>query len=226
MPERILVVDDEPVILALVGNLLEMSGYEVVRASDGEQALTLAATPPPFDLIVSDVVLPGIRGPELVASLRHTVPGTAAILMSGYSDIDLPPNIPFLSKPFPGAELIAKAKQVLTDSRRARQTLGSEIEITHQLCDQEGIVRDIKVMVADKIAKDAKSRAEVRELTPREIDVLRLMSEGLSTKQIGAKLGVSFKTAASHRAHILSKIGVHETVSAMRWAIRAGIVKP
>jgi DNA-binding NarL/FixJ family response regulator len=68
--------------------------------------------------------------------------------------------------------------------------------------------------------------AEVRELTPREVDVLRLMSEGLSTKQIGAKLGVSFKTAASHRAHIPSKIGVHDTVSAMRWAIRAGIVQP
>jgi DNA-binding NarL/FixJ family response regulator len=50
------------------------------------------------------------------------------------------------------------------------------------------------------------------------------LSEGLSTKQIAANLGVSLKTAASHRANILSKIGVHDTVSAMKWAIRAGII--
>ncbi len=63
-------------------------------------------------------------------------------------------------------------------------------------------------------------------LTGRELQVLRLMAEGLSTKEIGAKLQVTFKTAASHRSRILAKLGVHETISAVRWAIRSGLVEP
>ncbi len=63
-------------------------------------------------------------------------------------------------------------------------------------------------------------------LTGREIQVLRLMADGLSTKQVARDLGITFKTAASHRSRILAKLGVHETVSAVRWAIRVGLVKP
>jgi DNA-binding NarL/FixJ family response regulator len=62
-------------------------------------------------------------------------------------------------------------------------------------------------------------------LTPREIEVLKLLSDGLSTKQTAARLGITFKTAACHRSVILSKLGVHETVSAVRWAIRAGVIE-
>jgi DNA-binding NarL/FixJ family response regulator len=63
-------------------------------------------------------------------------------------------------------------------------------------------------------------------LTVRETEVLRLMADGLSTREIGRILGVSFKTAGSHRAHILSKLGVHETISAVRWAIRNRLIEP
>jgi DNA-binding NarL/FixJ family response regulator len=65
----------------------------------------------------------------------------------------------------------------------------------------------------------------VGTLTPREVEVLKLLSEGLSTKQTAARLGITFKTAACHRSVILSKLDVHETVSAVRWAIRSGIVE-
>ncbi len=66
----------------------------------------------------------------------------------------------------------------------------------------------------------------VDTLTPREIQVLRLMADGLSTKEVARELKITFKTAASHRGRILSKLGVHETISAVRWAIRAGLVEP
>jgi DNA-binding NarL/FixJ family response regulator len=61
-------------------------------------------------------------------------------------------------------------------------------------------------------------------LTAREMQVLRLMADGLSTKEIAVQLGITFKTAASHRSRILSKLGVHETVSAVRWAIRNSLI--
>ena len=63
-------------------------------------------------------------------------------------------------------------------------------------------------------------------LTPRETEVLKLIGDGLTTKQIGDRLGISFKTAACHRSRLLAKVGVHETVSLLRWAIRKQIIEP
>jgi DNA-binding NarL/FixJ family response regulator len=63
-------------------------------------------------------------------------------------------------------------------------------------------------------------------LTKRELEVLQLMAEGLTTKVIAARLGVTFKTAACHRGRILQKLSVDSTVSAVRWAIRVGIIQP
>jgi DNA-binding CsgD family transcriptional regulator len=63
-------------------------------------------------------------------------------------------------------------------------------------------------------------------LTNREMDVLKLMADGLTSKEIAASLGISFKTVVSHRMHVLDKVGVHETVLAVRWAIRTGLIEP
>jgi DNA-binding NarL/FixJ family response regulator len=63
-------------------------------------------------------------------------------------------------------------------------------------------------------------------LTKRELEVLNLMADGLTTKVIASKLGITFKTAACHRGRILQKLSVDSTVSAVRWAIRSGIVEP
>ncbi|HTS65492.1 MAG TPA: LuxR C-terminal-related transcriptional regulator, partial [Candidatus Acidoferrales bacterium] len=60
----------------------------------------------------------------------------------------------------------------------------------------------------------------------RESEVLELMAEGLSTKEIAERLGMSVKTASSHRSSVLGKLSVHDTVSAVRWAIRHGCIKP
>jgi len=64
------------------------------------------------------------------------------------------------------------------------------------------------------------------ELTPREVEVLRLIAEGLSTKELAAKLNICFKTAVCHRSRILQKLNLHETVSLVRLAIRAGLIEP
>jgi len=67
----------------------------------------------------------------------------------------------------------------------------------------------------------------VREnLTAREAEVLRLLADGLTSREIAVRLRIGFKTATSHRNNILTKLGVHSTVSAVRWAIRKGIIEP
>ena len=68
--------------------------------------------------------------------------------------------------------------------------------------------------------------AKADDLTVREIQVLKLVAAGHSTKAIADMLGITFKTAACHRARLLMKVGVHESVSLLRWAIRHGLVNP
>ncbi len=63
-----------------------------------------------------------------------------------------------------------------------------------------------------------------RPLTPRELEVMQLICEGQSTKAIAARLGISFKTAVSHRTHIMQKAGVHDAISLFRWAVSRALV--
>jgi DNA-binding NarL/FixJ family response regulator len=74
--------------------------------------------------------------------------------------------------------------------------------------------------------EQARPGAVSATLTTREVEVLRLMADGLSTREIAARLDVSFKTAACHRYRVLQKLCVESTVSAVRWAIRQGLVEP
>ena len=70
------------------------------------------------------------------------------------------------------------------------------------------------------------SNSPTPRLTPRETEVLRLMADGLTTKAIAAQLNVHFKTAVCHRSRVLEKLCVSSTVSAVRWAIREGLITP
>lgn len=75
-------------------------------------------------------------------------------------------------------------------------------------------------------AFDDDPQAQIRILTERELQVLKLMAEGLSTNAIAKRLGIAFKTAACHRYGILDKLGVDNTVCALRWAVRNGVINP
>jgi two-component system cell cycle sensor histidine kinase/response regulator CckA len=111
---RILVVDDEPVILELVSRALSSHGFDVLETLDPLAAVEMAAAPPPVDLVLTDVVMPGMAGPEMVRTIRETWPATRAIFMSGFAaSPDLPPDIPFISKPFRVSDLIGKVREIL-----------------------------------------------------------------------------------------------------------------
>ena len=85
--------------------------------------------------------------------------------------------------------------------------------------DAAAIARLEPVTVPDR------ARLSVGRLTRREIEVLHLLADGLSSREVAGRLHIGFKTATSHRNNILTKLGVHETVLAVRWAIRKGIIK-
>jgi PAS domain S-box-containing protein len=89
-----------------------------------------------------------------------------------------------------------------------------------------GAALDISTRKRDFFTPDAESVRMVFSLTERERQVLVLIASGKSTKQTATHLGISYKTADSHRSRILEKLGVHETASMVRYAIRAGLIEP
>ena len=117
--ETILVVEDEESVRTLARRVLESRGYTVLEAPDGEMALRLAAAHPgPIDLMLTDVVMPGMRGTALASHLAQARPGTAVLLMSGYAheavtDEGLPAGSAFLAKPFGPDELVQAVRGVL-----------------------------------------------------------------------------------------------------------------
>ena len=79
-------------------------------------------------------------------------------------------------------------------------------------------------MIARSNSPDGYKNAD--ELTPRETEVLKLIAEGLSSKQVAQELDISFKTAVCHRSRLMSKLDVHETASLVRYAIRQKLIEP
>ncbi len=111
---RVLVVEDEPAIRALFAQVLRRDGHEVFEAEDGYAAVTLAATVTgPIDLVVTDVVMPRLHGPDAVEAIRGRMPTLKALYVSGYTAGAELGGEPLLEKPFGVDELLAAVRDLL-----------------------------------------------------------------------------------------------------------------
>ncbi|HZE35673.1 MAG TPA: response regulator [Candidatus Eisenbacteria bacterium] len=119
--ETILVVDDEPEVLGMTSSILRAEGYTIVATGDPREALRIARSrQEPLDLLLTDVVMPGMNGRELAGRLRVFRPGIKVLFMSAYSTetvenygIRLAPGESFVVKPFAVADLSSKVRGVL-----------------------------------------------------------------------------------------------------------------
>jgi hypothetical protein len=117
--ERILVVEDRGLVRTLAGSVLSAAGFDVVTAAGGDEALELVRTGTEPDLLLTDVVMPGMSGAELARRLRRLHPELPVLYMSGYTDDVVQPaelaepRTSFLAKPFHNAELVAAARSAL-----------------------------------------------------------------------------------------------------------------
>jgi CheY-like chemotaxis protein len=118
MPPRILVVDDEPMVRALIARALSDAGYEVVAVADGQAALDAArGAEVEFDLIVTNNYMPGLNGPELIARVRQDFPSLPILHIDDISrkrlDQGLPGDVPTVYKPFSVATLRKAVQELL-----------------------------------------------------------------------------------------------------------------
>jgi DNA-binding NtrC family response regulator len=124
----ILVVDDEPGVLSMTKDALELLDHTVLTAGGGEEALSVEAKfPEPIDLLLTDIVMPGVPGPELAEQFGRRRPRTKVLYMSAFSLVDIAhhtiyiePGVPILAKPFSVEALGLRVRQLLTPSPFAR----------------------------------------------------------------------------------------------------------
>lgn len=118
-PQRILLVDDEPTVLSLVATVLGREGYQVIHAVNPIEALRLAALPDGApDLLLTDVIMPGLTGPLLARAIQRASPGTRILFMTGHApagdgNTGIPWDADVLRKPFRVGELVERVRLAL-----------------------------------------------------------------------------------------------------------------
>jgi two-component system response regulator NreC len=210
MTRRIVIADDHLIVREGLRILLEQAGFELVgEALDGVTALRLCAELQP-DVAVLDLGMPLLNGADCAREIRRVSPKTATIVLTMYDeDRYLTETIRagasgYVLKNAPADELLAAIDAVL---RGDVYVLG------------ESLTRDA--------LRDTLERKSPNDLlTTRERQVLNLVVAGRATKEIASDLGISIKTAESHRVRIMKKLNTHNTAGLVRYAIRVGLVLP
>lgn len=207
---RILIADDHPMFRQGLRSLLEREGFDVVgEAADGHEAARLARQLNP-SVAVLDLGMPQLNGIEAARDIYKRAPGTQVVLLTMYEDDAY--VLEALRAGIRGYVLKAQAASDLLAA--IREVLRGAVYLSPGI--SEAVIN----------AYMQKAELPPDPLTDRERQVLQLVAEGNTTKQIAQVLGVSVKTAESHRTRMMQKLAIHETASLVRYAIRRGFIKP
>ena len=208
MPTRILLADDHVIVRQGFRALLEREGLEVVaEAANGHEAVRLAGELLP-DVAVLDFAMPLLNGLDAAKEIRRRSPRTRTILLTVHSEDHY-----VLEAVRAGLHGYVVKTQAAADLVQAiREIRGNAIYLSPT------ISRAVVEAYVDK----ATPPGDV--LSSRERQVLQLVAEGKTTKEIAGVLGVSIKTADSHRARIMRKLDIHDTAGLVRFAIRRGLI--
>jgi DNA-binding NarL/FixJ family response regulator len=209
VPIRILLADDHLVVREGLRSLLEAAGFKVVgEARDGREALKLARMLEP-EVTVMDIGMPGLNGVDACRELLREVPEMRIIVLTVHGE-----DAYVIEALRSGARGYVLKTQAGSDLVRA---IG---EVT-----QGRIYLSPSVSSAVVQAFLAGSTSPADPLTPREREVLQLVAEGRSTKEVAGILGVSVKTAETHRTRLMTKLDIHHTAGLVHYAIRRGLIR-
>jgi DNA-binding NarL/FixJ family response regulator len=210
MPMNILICDDHTLFReGLVALMERQAGWRVVgQAQDGDEALALAARLAP-DVVVMDVAMPGVNGVDATAGILKRNPSTAVIALSMYADkhyrkrmIDAGAR-GYVLKTDASTDLVAAIQTAVAGSTSISPTL----------------------VLSAPVRRPSEGTSGLHVLTPRELEVFRLLALGHRPKAIAEQLGIGVKTAESHRARIILKLHTDNLAELIKIAIRAGLVE-
>jgi DNA-binding NarL/FixJ family response regulator len=210
MPIRVVLADNHGVVRHGVRALLEREGFQVMaEAADGQEVLRIVPTLRP-DIAIVDISMPLLNGLDVARELKKTSDTTKVILLTRH---DEPQYVTEALRA--GVKGYVLKNQAATDLLDAIRQVG-----------RGGTYLSPNISTTVVEAYFSKSNAAADPLTPRERQVLQMVGEGNSSKDVARLLGISAKTAESHRARLMRKLDIHETAGLVRYAIRNGLVQP
>jgi DNA-binding NarL/FixJ family response regulator len=218
----IMIVDDHPFFRQGLRRVLEEErDLEVmVEASDGEEALRLARKIVP-DVILMDISLPSMNGLEVTRELKRDFPNVAVIMLTGYHDDEQ------MFHAFKAGAAAYYPKDV--SPRKLVKAVREVSRGKYIVCDHVLRKQQVEFWLLKELEKLERVWGEPDELfiplSPREMEILRLIARGLSNKEIAYKLGISPQTVKNHVTSILRKLGVSDRTQAAVYALRRGWIQ-
>jgi DNA-binding NarL/FixJ family response regulator len=209
---RVTLIEDESVFRQLLKRSLQKrKGWEAVDDfSDGDAGLAHCLAYPP-DLLLVDLNLPGKSGLEIISEVRQRSPSTRILVLTAHADTKLPTQLiglgvaGYVDKTSPLAYVLQAIDTVLT---------GGMFFASHVAAEPPPAAPE----------PPAPPGPPPSVLSAREIEVAKLVSSGLSSKEVAAKLNLSTRTVEKHRANIMMKLRVREVASLVRWCMQHGLV--
>jgi DNA-binding NarL/FixJ family response regulator len=211
-PIRVVVAEDHALVRAGICSLLEkLPGVEVVgEASDGREALELLKTQAPHVALL-DISMPGMNGLEAAARAARRFPATRVILLSMHA------NEEYVHR----ALKAGVAGYLLKDSGTAELELAVRAVARGETFLSPAISKQV---ISDYVRRTGAETTSLEALTPRQREILQLIAEGHTTKEIAKKLDLGVKTVETHRAALMTRLDIHDVAGLVRYAIRVGLV--
>lgn len=212
--KRLLVVDDVPLFRAGLASALRDAGFEVIaEAGDADGAVTAAEAHQP-DLVLLDILMPGVSGLDVVEKISAVAPGAQVVLLTASeSEEDLLVGIKagargYVTKDAPFDDLVGALDAVDVGGAAVSPNMaGKLLDVTRQLLRHQELLQSRKPV-----------------LTGREIEVLELVAQGQTSRQIGELLFISENTVKNHIRNILDKLGLHSRNEAVLYAVKEDLI--
>ena len=211
---RVLLADDHTLVRAGIRGLLKaLENVEVVgEAGDGQEAMRLAEALRP-DIVLLDVGMPGLNGLEVAGRLATLDASMKVVILSMHTS----------------EEYVLRALRAGCVGYLLKGSAVSELEVAVRAVARGETYLSPAVskhVMDDYVRRTGGATDPIDALTPRQREVLQLVAEGHTSKEIAERLGLSFKTVEAHRAQIMERLGLHDVAGLVRFAVRMGLVDP
>lgn len=220
-PIRLILVDDHLLVRAGVRLLLEnIPDFQIIaEAGNGLDALDLIKESLP-DIVILDIALPGLNGLDVTERIKRDFPNVKVLLLSMHNS----------------EEYVLKAMRLGASGYLLKDTGPSELELALRAVARgesylspaiSKHVIDGYVQRTNQAAAESSSATQpVIQLSPRQEEILKLIADGHTTKEIAQHLGIKVKTVDTHRTSLMKDLDIHDIASLVRYAIRIGLVSP
>ncbi|QYM79058.1 response regulator transcription factor [Horticoccus luteus] len=214
-PTRVLLAEDHAIVRQGLCALLNSDGRFIIvgEARTGREAVEMARDRLP-DVILMDIAMPVLNGLEATRQILSANPAAKVIILSAHSDdayverVTEAGVVGFLEKQT-SADVLTKAIcEVAQGATFFSPAIARRLTAMKPAPNRDGVVRP-----------------RAHRLTARESEVLQLVAEGSTNKQIAARLAINIKTVEKHREHLMTKLAIHDTAGLTRYAISAGVIE-